>query len=194
LERTIAKQQTTLENLRAEETSNTNASSRQEAIDGQSLLFSLAREICKLGKPALTVSPEASDDPIHKRRRTERDSRHRERPQYAVNRPSLPDDVILDQVLDAYFRQIHPWIPMIHEARFRKRLQDHGDDTNLLPLLQAMILSASHHVPRRDVAEIAQSLIGDQEDVRDWVVAKATKSLSVENLQALIIICFRDVS
>ncbi|KAH7153783.1 hypothetical protein DER46DRAFT_687310 [Fusarium sp. MPI-SDFR-AT-0072] len=192
LERTIAKQQTTLETLRTEQTSNANASSQQEAVDGQSLLFSLAREICKLGNPALAVTPDASVDSIHKRRRTEGDSGYRERAQYAVNQPNLPDDVILDQIIDAYFRQIHPWIPMIHEARFRKRLQNQGDDANLLPLLQAIILSASHHVSRRDVAEIAQSLIGDQEDVRDWVVAKATKSLSVENLQALIIICFRD--
>ncbi|EGU85630.1 hypothetical protein FOXB_03854 [Fusarium oxysporum f. sp. conglutinans Fo5176] len=192
LERTIAKQQTTLEALRTEQTSNNNASSQQEVIDGQSLLFSLAREICKLGNPALTISSDTSHDSGNKRRRTEEHGAQRERLHYVVNQPTLPDNVILDQVVDAYFRQIHPWIPMIHEGRFRKRLQDHGDNTDLLPLLQAMILSASHHVPRRDVAEIAQSLIGGQEDVRDWVVAKATKCLSVENLQALIIICFRD--
>lgn len=194
MERTIAKQQTTLEALRTEQTSNNNAGSQQEAIDGQSLLFSLAREIFKLGNPALTVSSDTSHDSGNKRRRTEEHGAQQERLHYVVNQPTLPDNVILDQVIDAYFRQIHPWIPMIHEGRFRKRLQDHGDNTNLLPLLQAMILSASHHVPRCDVAEIAQSLIGDQEDVRDWVVAKATKCLSVENLQALIIICFRDVS
>ncbi|KAH7469479.1 hypothetical protein FOMA001_g13938 [Fusarium oxysporum f. sp. matthiolae] len=193
LERTIAKQHTTLEALRTEQTSNNNAGSQQEATDGQSLLFSLAREICKLGNPALAISSDTSHDSGNKRRRTEEHGAQQERLHYVVNQPTLPDNVILDQVVDAYFRQIHPWIPMIHEGRFRKRLQDHGDNTNLLPLLQAMILSASHHVPRRDVAEIAQSLIGDQEDVRDWVVAKATKCLSVENLQALIIICFRDI-
>ena len=44
------------------------------------------------------------------------------------------------------------------------------------------------------MAENVQRLMGDQDDVRDWVVAQATKSLSVENLQALIIICFHDVS
>ncbi|KAF5230067.1 hypothetical protein FANTH_13997 [Fusarium anthophilum] len=192
LERTIANQQKELQNLRAKEASTTQTSSQQEAVDGQSLLSSLAREICKLGYPALTASPGAPIDSPHKRRRTEQVG-YRERFQYAVNQPGLPDDVILDQVVDAYFRHIHPWIPMIHEARFRKRRQDHGDDRCLLPVLQAMILSASHHVPRRDTAEIAQSLIGDQEDVRDWVVSKATKSLTVENLQALIIICFRDI-
>jgi hypothetical protein len=82
---------------------------------------------------------------------------------------------------------------MIHEARFRKRLREQSDEGDVLPLLQAMILIASHHVSRRDVAENIQRFVGDHDDVRDWVVAKATKSLSVENLQALIIICFRDV-
>ncbi|KAF4415997.1 C6 transcription factor [Fusarium acutatum] len=182
-----------LESLRVNEASTTETSSQQEVVDGQSLLFSLAREICKLNNPALTASPNASIDSIHKRRRTEEHVGYRERSQYAVNQPGLPDVVILDQVIDAYFRQIHPWIPMIHEARFRKRLQNHGDDRCLFPVLQAMMLSASHRVPRRDIAEIAQSLIGDQEDARDWVVSKATKSLTVENLQALIIICFRDI-
>ncbi|KAF4973444.1 hypothetical protein FSARC_269 [Fusarium sarcochroum] len=82
---------------------------------------------------------------------------------------------------------------MIHEARFRKRLREYGDDANLLPLLKAIIFTAAHHVPRRDIAENIQTIIGDQDEMRDWVVAKATKSLSVENLQALIIICFRDI-
>ncbi|SCV48589.1 related to C6 transcription factor [Fusarium fujikuroi] len=182
-----------LENLRVKEASTTRASSQQEAVDRQSLLSSLAREICKLGNSTLTASPEASIDSTCKRRRTEEHVGYREGSQYAVNQPGLPDDVILDLVIDAYFRQIHPWIPMIHEARFRQRRQDHGDDRCLLPVLQAMMLSASYHVPRRDIAEIAQSLIGDQEAVRDWVVSKATKSLTVENLQALIIICFRDI-
>lgn len=83
---------------------------------------------------------------------------------------------------------------MIHEARFRKRLRDNRDDANLFPLLQSMIIVAFRHVKRRDMAENVQRLMGDQDDVRDWVVAQATKSLSVENLQALIIICFHDVS
>ncbi|KAF5678587.1 C6 transcription factor [Fusarium denticulatum] len=192
LERTIAKQQKELESLRAKEASASQTSS-QQVVDGQTLLFSLAREISKLGNPALSASPDASIDSIHKRRRTEAQVEYRERSQYAVNQPTLPDDVILYQVIDAYFRQIHPWIPMIHEARFRKRLQGHGDDRSLLPVLHAMTLSASHRVSRRDIAEIAHSLIGNREDVRDWVVSKATRSLTVESLQALIIICFRDI-
>ena len=197
MERTISKQQTTLEGLRTEQTSSNQTNPHQDTIDGQSLLYSLAQEICKLGNPPPRVSPsrdKATDDATHKRRRIESDSEYRWRPSHTFNRPNIPDDDTFDQVVDAYFRQIHPWIPMIQEARFRKRLQDDRDDANLFPLLQSMILVAFRHVKRQDVAENVQRLMGDQDDVRDWVVAQATKSLSVENLQALIIICFHDVS
>ncbi|KAH7174923.1 uncharacterized protein B0J16DRAFT_274314 [Fusarium flagelliforme] len=195
LERSISKQQTTLESLRTEQTSSNQTNPRQNVTDGQSLLFSLAQEICKLGNPPPSASPgraESTDDATNKRRRIESDSGYRGRPSYAFNRPMIPDDDSLDQVVDAYFRQIHPWIPMIHETRFRKRLRDNRDDASLILLLQSMILVAFRHVYRRDVAESIQRLIGDQDDVRDWVVAQATKRLSVENLQALIIICFHD--
>jgi len=197
LERTILKQQTTLESLRTEQTSSSETNPRQTSIDGQSLIYSLAQEICKLGNPPPSVSPgraESSDDATHKRRRIGSDGGYRGRPSHAFNPPNIPDDDGVDQVIDAYFRQIHPWIPMIHEARFRKRLRENRDDANLFPLLQSMILVAFRHVYRKDAAESIQRLIGDQDDVRDWVVAQATKCLSVENLQALIIICFYDVS
>ncbi|RFN54291.1 hypothetical protein FIE12Z_1417 [Fusarium flagelliforme] len=196
LERTISKQQTTLESLRTEQTSGNQTNPRQSSIDGQSLLYSLAQEICKLGNPPPSVSPgraQSTDDAANKRRRIESDSGYHGRPSYPFNRPMIPDDDGLDQVVDAYFRQIHPWIPMIHEARFRKRLRDNRDDTILFPLLQSMILVAFRHVYTRDVAETIQRLIGNQDNVRDWVVAQATKRLSVENLQALIIICFHDI-
>ncbi|KAL6912499.1 hypothetical protein FSST1_010259 [Fusarium sambucinum] len=192
LERTIAKQQTTLESLRSVQTSTGHTNPRQETIDGQSLLFSLAKELCKLGNPSFSDASSRSDEPISKRRRTESDSGQRPRSRI-VNHQTLPNDETLDRVVDAYFRQIHPWIPMIHEARFRKRLQDHGDDANVLPLLNAIILTASHHIHERDIVEKMQGIIGDQDDMRDWVISKATRSLSVENLQALIIICFRDI-
>ncbi|KAM0418800.1 hypothetical protein ACHAPT_012310 [Fusarium lateritium] len=55
-----------------------------------------------------------------------------------------------------------------------------------------MILVASRYVQSKDVADIAMKFTGDEEDLRDWVVSKATKSMSVENLQALTMICFND--
>jgi hypothetical protein len=174
--------------LRAKDTSNNERSPRQEAVDGQSLLLSLAKEICKLGD-----MPESIRDVSHKRRRTDDDDRSQPWT-HTINQPPLPDDIALDQVLKAYFRQVHPWMPMIHEARLRRRLQEGGDKINLIPLLQAIMLIAHRYVARKDVAESIHDMLGDPEDVRDWVVAKATKSLSLESLQALIVICYLDVS
>lgn len=192
MERTITKQQTLLEELRTEEASS-NADSRQETIDGKSLLFSLAREICKLGNtPCSPSADRTNDEPIAKRRRANSDTGSRTWSRYTANQPLLPDGIALDHILDAYFRQVHPWMPMIHEARFRRRLREHGDETKLLPLLQAIVLISYRHVSRKDIAESVHSMLGGQ-DMRDWIVAKATKSLSVENLQALIIVCFHDV-
>lgn len=188
MERTITKQQTLLENLSTKEVSS-NADS-QETIDGKSLLFSLAREICKLSNTTSPSADRTNDEPIAKRRRTNSNTGSRTS-RYTSNQPLLPDDIALDHILDAYFRQVHPWIPMIHEARFRRR-RENGDDANLLPLLQAIVLISYRHVSRKDIAESVHNMI-DGQDTRDWIVAKATKSLSVENLQALIIVCFHDV-
>ncbi|KAH6969351.1 fungal-specific transcription factor domain-containing protein [Fusarium avenaceum] len=189
LERTITKQQTLLEKLSTEEASS-NVDS-QETIDGKSLLLSLAREICKLSNTPSPSADRTNDEPIAKRRRTNNNTGSRTS-RYTSNQPLLPDDIALDHILDAYFRQIHPWIPMIHEARFRRRLQEHSDETNLLPILQAIVLISYRHISQKDIAESVHNMLGGQ-DTRDWIVAKATKSLSVENLQALIIICFHDI-
>lgn len=83
---------------------------------------------------------------------------------------------------------------MIHEARFHRRIQDDIGKDSLHLVLQAMVLTASRYVSSKVVADMAMTFAKDQEDLRDWIVAKATKSMSVENLQALIIICFNDVS
>ncbi|CAJ0541139.1 Ff.00g079010.m01.CDS01 [Fusarium sp. VM40] len=189
LERTITKQQTLLENLSTKEASS-NADS-QETIDGKSLLLSLAREICKISNKPSPTADRTNDEPIAKRRRTNSNTDSRTS-RYTSNQPLLPDDIALDHILDAYFRQVHPWIPMIHEGRFRRHLREYGDETNLLPLLQAIVLISYRHVSRKDIAENVHRMLGGQ-DMRDWIVAKATKNLSMENLQALIIVCFHDI-
>lgn len=189
------RQQTALDNLRPNATPGRISTLNQDpGIDGQNVLYTLAQEICKLGNTSLgNPSGRTNDEAAHKRRRTDSDAGHQAVPQYVPTHPTLPDDTVLDEVVTSYFGQIHPWIPMIHEARFRKRLSDNVEKASMHLLLQAMILIASRHIPRRGVAESIGRLIGDQEELRDWVVAKATKRLSVENLQALIIICFHDV-
>ncbi|KAJ3528397.1 hypothetical protein NM208_g10217 [Fusarium decemcellulare] len=193
LEQSVARQQTTLDNLQSEATPDSDPSSHQKQVsEGHSLLLSLAQEICKLSNNS-PKSPLERADASSKRRRTYSDIGQPQVNHCRTKTPSLPDDVILDEVISTYFSHIHPWIPMIHEARFHRRLREDSLRGNLHLILLSMILAASRHIANKDVAEAAVRFIGDREEHRDWVVAKATKGLSVENLQALIIICFSDI-
>ncbi|KAM5341326.1 hypothetical protein ACJ41O_014357 [Fusarium nematophilum] len=180
--RLVASQQITLDNLQSEGDSG-DTRTRQDTTS-HSLLLSLAQEICKLNNP----SPSPTEVSTHKRRRLNSNATHRV-PHFKT--PSLPDEAVLEQVISAYFTHIHPWIPMIHEGRFGRRLQDETERGSLHLVLQAMILVASRYVTDKDVSGAVLTVL--DQDLRDWVVAKATKSLSVENLQALIIICFNDI-
>lgn len=100
----------------------------------------------------------------------------------------LPSSECLDAVLGAYFACIHPWIPMVHQARLRRRLADPAELPKLNVLLQAMILAASRFVDDQDVVH---ALPGRS---RAWVVSTAMDHMSVESLQAIIIVAFNDVS
>ncbi|KAG7054792.1 hypothetical protein JMJ77_0007266 [Colletotrichum scovillei] len=107
--------------------------------------------------------------------------------------PVLPDKEDLEIVLNAYFAHIHPWIPIIHEARFRRRLREPGEAKLLLAVLHAMVLSASRYISDEDVAT---SLFGAHQQrriARDWVVSTSMKTFSVESQQALIIVAFNDI-
>lgn len=113
------------------------------------------------------------------------------RPREIFGTPSLPSQKIIDESVSLYFSHIHPWIPMIHQRRFRDRLGDPSLDL----LLHAMIFAASKFIEQGDITG-AGLYDGPwtSERTRAWVVSIAMGSLSVEHLQALTIIAFTDVS
>lgn len=107
--------------------------------------------------------------------------------------PALPDAETIQVVLRAYFSHVHQWIPMIHEARFRRRLEHSSEADALDVVLHAMILSASRYIDDEDVASSLFGSVQQRDTVRDWVVSNAMRNLSVESHQALIIVAFNDV-
>ncbi|OLN86378.1 putative transcriptional regulatory protein C1683.13c-like protein 2 [Colletotrichum chlorophyti] len=109
------------------------------------------------------------------------------------NGPALPDEEVLQAILQAYFSYVHPWIPIIHERRFRSRLHEPSETEAMRVVLQAMILSASRYVSNEDLALSVFGSPQKQALARDWVVSSAMKTLSVGNLQALIIVAFNDI-
>ncbi|KAJ0296005.1 hypothetical protein COL516b_012064 [Colletotrichum fioriniae] len=107
--------------------------------------------------------------------------------------PVLPEEEDLEIVLKAYFAHIHPWIPIIHEARFRRRLREPGDDKPLLAVLHAMVLSASRFISDEDVATKLFGTHQQRSITRDWIVSTSMKTFNVESHQALIIVAFNDI-
>ncbi|KAL4767111.1 fungal-specific transcription factor domain-containing protein [Aspergillus nidulans var. acristatus] len=107
--------------------------------------------------------------------------------------PPLPDDEVLSHVLEAYFIYIHPWTPVIHEGRLRRRLLEDSDREKLHLLIQSMILVTRPYIEDTETASHLATLINDSENTRDWLVSQAMKQPSVENLQALVIIASNDI-
>ncbi|KAJ5988960.1 fungal-specific transcription factor domain-containing protein [Penicillium waksmanii] len=106
---------------------------------------------------------------------------------------SLPAPDVLEEIVDTYFERVHPWIPIIHETRFRRRMHDPDQRGSLVVILHAILVAAIRF-------KCSSSSTASQVDAesrarrsRSIVVLTAMDSLSVENLQALIIIAFDDI-
>ncbi|KFY75496.1 hypothetical protein V499_04538 [Pseudogymnoascus sp. VKM F-103] len=97
---------------------------------------------------------------------------------------------LLDGVLDNYFSQVHPWLPMLHENSFRQQLAEQVYDENIEAILHAMVVAAVRLVIRPDTPASIRRTLKLTKRSRDWVLLHAFGSLSVENLQALLIIAF----
>jgi hypothetical protein len=106
---------------------------------------------------------------------------------------SLPPGALLEAVIDAYFSQVHPWIPMLHEASFRQRLSDEEHESKLEVILHAMVVAALRFVDT-DITIQESYMLQLAKQSRDWVMLNGMNSLSVENLQGLTIVAFDDVS
>lgn len=106
---------------------------------------------------------------------------------------SLPPPAVMKTVIDAYFILVQPWIPIFHEKLFRQRLRDPVERRRLEIVLHAMTVALLRHI---DSGELSVDL-GDVERIcersRKIVILTGMEDMLVENLQALIIICFEDV-
>jgi hypothetical protein len=105
---------------------------------------------------------------------------------------SLPPPAVLEAVVDSYFALVQPWIPIFHEKRFRRRLRS-PDRTRLEVVLHAMVVAMLKHVDQSVLPADLKDIEAVCERSRKIVVLTAMDDLYVENLQALIIICFEDV-
>ncbi|KAL4891172.1 fungal-specific transcription factor domain-containing protein [Aspergillus ambiguus] len=187
LEHSLGQQQSSLNNLELDERSQDNDTSIKTFL---SALEASLQNLNK-GYTATSDSRDQNRAPT-KRRRVDSDN---EAGKLRLKNTilSLPNEADLNQVLELYFTFIHPWTPIIHEGRLRRRLDNEAERERLYILIQAMKLVASRHA-EATCAESAPGQPSNQpDDVRDWLVAKAMKQPSVENLQALVIIASADI-
>ena len=124
--------------------------------------------------------------PSQKRRCME--SRGRES---SASLPQLPPDDLMNAVINAYFSVVHPFIPILHELLFRSRLRDPTERPKLIIVLHAMMVCALRYVAHERLAGEWLGLHPDAlQRSRDLVLLAGMDDLSVENVQALIMVAF----
>lgn len=106
---------------------------------------------------------------------------------------SLPPPELLEDIVTAYFNNIQPWIPILHETRFRARIHDQEQRNRLVIVIHAIVVAAIRFAHPETHGLSATDVELQTRKSRSIVVLNAMDSLSVENLQALIIIAFDDV-
>ncbi|TEA13441.1 Citrinin biosynthesis transcriptional activator mrl3 [Colletotrichum sidae] len=162
-----------------------------------SIMSFFAKELQKFNdKASGSLVDESLPQEEHRLYRTKRrrvDEFHEAQSQLGSGCPSLPNEAALQILLQAYFSYVHPWIPILHEARLRRRLAEAAGYKALGVVLQSMVLAASRYIADEDVSA---SIFGPPQRravIRDWIISQSMRSLTVENLQALIIISFNDI-
>ncbi|KAH7159461.1 hypothetical protein B0J13DRAFT_108654 [Dactylonectria estremocensis] len=100
---------------------------------------------------------------------------------------------LLPALLDCYFQRVQPWIAVLHEANFRLKLQKPGGLKRLSVIIHAITVAALHFVRRHEQPLSPTEVSAQQKKSRTCIALTAMNELSVENMQALIILVFTDI-
>lgn len=79
---------------------------------------------------------------------------------------------------------------MLHERRFRARLEDKSDFQNITVLLHAIIAVTLKHVNAEEIGFGAQNVEDQIKISTDIVTVHAVENMTVESCQSLIMLCF----
>lgn len=103
----------------------------------------------------------------------------------------LPPEV-MTELVDFYYVNIHPWIPILHVANFRERMRSPEHRPRVACILHAIIAVCARFSRSEFLRnETFKKRIAQKS--RQKVILDSTESFSVENLQALVIIAFETV-
>ena len=104
--------------------------------------------------------------------------------------PPLPSEAILEAIVETYFSKIQPWIPFLHVPTFRIRLRDQRERAKIKVLLHALVSATMKHLKLGHFGIGYEEMRRQVRISRNVVTLHAMGSLSVENLQALIVLAF----
>ena len=106
----------------------------------------------------------------------------------------LPKRSVLIEVAEFFCVSFHHWIPFIHKQRLQERVRrgDHSPSFDLV--LHALVAVAFGHINSDLLSLDTDALLQQARISRLIVESQATRVLSIEGLQAIILIVFDDVS
>jgi hypothetical protein len=106
----------------------------------------------------------------------------------------LPDQSVLIKVAQFFCVSFHHWVPYVHKQRLQRRVSEGLRDAGIDLFLHALVAVSLRHMDSNtlflDQNEIQQQIATS----RSLVEIKSIRHVSIESLQALIIIVFDHVS
>jgi hypothetical protein len=108
--------------------------------------------------------------------------------------PSGLQDPTTEDIIDSYFRRIHPWISIVHEPSFRSRVQDDVQKEPLQLILRSMTVAAMRFVKQTN-RYLPIAFVEEQTTrARREIILATCHKTSIENLQALLILIYVDMA
>ncbi|KAJ5663323.1 hypothetical protein N7507_004054 [Penicillium longicatenatum] len=98
----------------------------------------------------------------------------------------------LTELVDFYFINVHPWIPLLHAGRFRERVNSPDERSQISCILHAIIAVCVRFSQNPSLPD-EETKVKIAEKSRQKVILDSTETFSVENLQALVIIAFETI-
>jgi hypothetical protein len=175
------------------------------------ILGSLTRELHTLNATISATNREVSHQtpsnvdsslPLFKRRRVEHDATEGTYSgAYTAcvtsSTSTLPlnfQDTASSDIIDSYFRRIHPWLSIIHEPSFRNRMQDEADKERLQTVVHSMTVASLRFVKHADKFLSVACVEEQTTRLRREVILATRNKTSIENVQALLIVIYVDIA
>lgn len=166
---------------------------RTAGLDTSHSTYGVSRQVTQETEYGPRIPTHNTEAPVSNKRKRMDDTTLVDTNDWANLSSTLPPLEVLKSVIDTYFNLVQPWIPILHEKRFRQRLKNPVERRRLEVILHAMTVAMLRHIDPRELSVDIVSIESICERARKVVILTGMEDMYVENLQALIIVCFEDV-